>query len=330
MLITLIVLSLIYAFLNGYRDSSSILAGVIASRAINPRVALYLIGIADLVAPFLFGLAVARSIATGLIDTANIELSTITLGVASALIWSFFSWWRGIPSSSTHALIGGLLGAALISRGPQAILTSGLVTVILPLLLAPIVAFIVGYWLMKFFFLIFQNATPAIKVHLQAVQIVTMVLLALANSSNDAQKSMGAIALGLFLAGETSQFTVPLWVLMACALALAIGGSRGDWRQIRNLGGKLYRIRPLNALDSQVTSIALIFLASIFGIPVSTPHIISSSLLGSGAAERINKIRWDVANEMVITWLITIPATGLLSCLIYVVAAGFLKIAAIF
>lgn len=329
MLITLIALSLIYAFLNGYRDSSSILAGVIASRAMNPRIALYLIGVADLIAPFLFGLAVARSIATGLIDTSTIDLSTITLGMASALLWSFFSWWRGIPSSSTHALIGGLLGAALIMYGPKAILTSGLINIILPLLLAPVVAFIVGFFLMKFFYLVFYKATPKIQVPLQRTQIVTMILLALANSSNDAQKSMGAIALGLVLAGQTPTFNIPLWVLISCAVALALGGSRGDWRQIRNLGGKVYRIRPLNALDSQVTSIGLIFVASIFGIPVSTPHIVSSSIIGSGAAERINKIRWEVTREMVMTWLVTIPATSLCSCLIYFMGVELSKIASI-
>ena len=330
MLISLIVLSLFYAFLNGYRDSSSILAGVIASRAMNPRIALYFIGVADLIAPFLFGLAVARSIATGLIDTSAVELSAITLGMASAVIWSLFSWWRGIPSSSTHAMIGGLLGAALIMHGPKTILTSGLLNIILPLLLAPVVAFILSLLLMKFFYVIFYYSTPKINVLLQHSQIVTMVLLALANSSNDAQKSMGAIALGLVLAGRMPSFAVPSWVLISCTVALALGGSIGDWRQIRNLGGRIYRIRPMNALDSQVTSIALISVASILGIPVSTPHIISSAIVGSGAAERINKIRWRVVSEMVTSWLVTIPATGIFSCLIYFAVMEFLKISTIF
>ena len=307
MLILLIVLALFYAFLNGYRDSSSILSGVIASRAMNPRIALYLIGVADLIAPFLFGFAVARSIATGLIDTSAVELSTITLGMASAVIWSLFSWWQGIPSSSTHAMIGGLLGAALITHGTKAILTSGLLNIILPLLLAPVIAFI------------FQRS-----------QVATMILLALANSSNDAQKSMGAIALGLVLAGRMTSFAVPSWVLISCAVALALGGSIGDWRQIRNLGGRIYRIKPMNALDSQITSIVLISIASILGIPVSTPHVISSAIVGSGAAERINKIRWSVVGEMVTTWLVTIPVTGIFSCLIYFVVIEFLKIFAIF
>jgi PiT family inorganic phosphate transporter len=330
MLILLIVLALFYAFLNGYRDSSSILSGVIASRAMNPRIALYLIGVTDLIAPFLFGFAVARSIATGLIDTSAVELSTITLGMASAVIWSLFSWWQGIPSSSTHAMIGGLLGAALITHGTKAILTSGLLNIILPLLLAPVIAFIIGLLLMNFFYIIFHFATPKINVFFQRSQVATMILLALANSSNDAQKSMGAIALGLVLAGRMTSFAVPSWVLISCAVALALGGSIGDWRQIRNLGGRIYRIKPMNALDSQITSIVLISIASILGIPVSTPHVISSAIVGSGAAERINKIRWSVVGEMVTTWLVTIPVTGIFSCLIYFVVIEFLKIFAIF
>lgn len=330
MLILLIVLALFYAFLNGYRDSSSILSGVIASRAMNPRIALYLIGVADLIAPFLFGFAVARSIATGLIDTSAVELSTITLGMASAVIWSLFSWWQGIPSSSTHAMIGGLLGAALVTHGTKAILTSGLLNIILPLLLAPVVAFIIGLLLMNFFYVIFYFATPKINVFFQRSQVATMILLALANSSNDAQKSMGAIALGLVLAGRMTSFAVPSWVLISCAVALALGGSIGDWRQIRNLGGRIYRIKPMNALDSQITSIVLISIASILGIPVSTPHVISSAIVGSGAAERFNKIRWSVVGEMVTTWLVTIPVTGIFSCLIYFVVIEFLKIFATF
>jgi PiT family inorganic phosphate transporter len=250
--------------------------------------------------------------------------------MASAVIWSLFSWWQGIPSSSTHAMIGGLLGAALITHGTKAILTSGLLNIILPLLLAPVIAFIIGLLLMNFFYIIFHFATPKINVFFQRSQVATMILLALANSSNDAQKSMGAIALGLVLAGRMTSFAVPSWVLISCAVALALGGSIGDWRQIRNLGGRIYRIKPMNALDSQITSIVLISIASILGIPVSTPHVISSAIVGSGAAERINKIRWSVVGEMVTTWLVTIPVTGIFSCLIYFVVIEFLKIFAIF
>jgi PiT family inorganic phosphate transporter len=317
MLFVLIILALVYAFLNGYRDSSSILAGVIASRAMHPRWALYLVAAADLIAPFIFGSAVARSITTGLVDTSAVTLDTLVIAMVAALGWSLFSWWRGIPSSSTHSLIGGLLGAVLITRGPQVILTGGLVYVILPLFLAPILGLILGYLIMGLLLYSLRKAAPRVNSSLRRLQIITMLLLAMSESSNDAQKSMGMIALGLVLAGKLSSFSIPVWVLALCAFSLALGASRGDWRQIRNLGGKIYRIRPLNALASQVASSSLILTASALGMPVSSPHVISTALLGAGAAERINKVRWQVASRMATTWAVTIPATMVTAALLF-------------
>lgn len=317
MLWILIALALIYALLNGYRDSSSILAGVIASRAIQPELALFLVAIADLIAPFIFGSAVARSITTGLVNTSAFTINTIVIAMIAAVGWSLFSWWRGIPSSSTHALIGGLLGATLITKGPQAISTSGLAFVILPLFLGPLLGLVLGFLVMGFLLTVFKNASPKVNTLFRRLQVITMLMLALSNSSNDAQKSMGVITLGLVLTGNLSSFSIPLWVLFACAVSLAIGGSRGDWRQIRNLGGNLYRIRPLDALASQTASSVLILAASIFGMPVSTPHVVSTAVMGAGAAERKSKVRWLIVNEMVTTWVFTIPATMLISILIF-------------
>jgi PiT family inorganic phosphate transporter len=322
MLFLLVGLALLYSFLNGYRDSSSILAGVIASRAMRPRVALYLIAVAELIAPFFFGSAVARAITTGLVNTSAVSLDTIVVAMLAAVAWSLFCWWRGIPSSSTHALIGGLLGAALILDGPSAILGRGVIFVILPLVIAPIVAFIAAFLLMGFLMFALSRATPRINALFRDLQIGTAVLLGMSNSANDAHKSMGIIALGLLLGGQTSSFQVPLWALAACAGALALGASLGDWRQIRNLGGKIYRIRPLNALASQLTSSAVVLMASAFGMPVSTSHIITTALMGSGAYERINKVRWHVASEIVTTWVVTIPATMAVSMLILLAVTG--------
>ncbi len=326
MLYLLIGLTLLYSFLNGYRDSSSILAGVIASRAMRPRVALYLVAFAEFIAPFFFGAAVTRALTTGLVNTSAISLDTVVVAVAAAVAWNFFCWWRGIPSSSTHALIGGLLGATLILDGPQAILAKGVLFVVLPLTVAPIVGFVAGFLLMLFLLRIFSSATPRINGAFREVQVVTAMLLGMSNSSNDAHKSMAIIVLGLVLAGQLSTFQIPPWVMASCAGALAIGASLGDWRQIRNLGGKIYRIRPLNALASQLTSSVVVLTASVFGMPVSTSHIITTALMGSGAAERINKVRWNVAGEMVTTWVITIPATMAVSMLILLAITGFDKL----
>ncbi len=321
MLALLIALALIYSFLNGYRDSSSILAGVIASRAMRPRVALYLVAAAEFIAPFFFGTAVARSVTTGLVDTAAITLNTIVIAMIAAVLWSVFCWWRGIPSSSTHALIGGVAGAALIINGPKAIVGSGLIRILIPLTLAPIIGFVVAFLFMSLVLFALTRATPKINTLLRKLQVVTAVTLAMSNSANDAHKSMGIIALGLIVAGQMTSFAVPVWALVACTAAISLGAAGGDWRQIRNLGGRVYRIRPLNALASQVASTAVVFAASAFGMPVSTSHIISTALMGSGASERVNKVRWHVATEMATAWILTIPATMTVSALIFLIAA---------
>ena len=265
MLLLLILLALTYAFLNGYRDSSSILAGVIASRALPPALAMALAAIAEFIAPFLFGVAVARALATGLIDPATITLQTLVVGMASALLWTLLAWWRGIPSSSSHALVGGLLGAALLAHGPGAIITGGLVKVVLPLFLAPPLGFLGGSLVMNLLLYAFRNATPRVNTLFRRLQIFTMLGPALSHSANDAQKSMGIIALGLVLSGELDSFRVSVGVMAACAAAIALGASRGDWRLIRTLGGKIYRIRPLNALASQTASAGVIIASAVIG-----------------------------------------------------------------
>jgi PiT family inorganic phosphate transporter len=323
MLYLLIGLAIVYSFLNGYRDSSCILAGVIASRAMRPRVALYLVAAAELIAPFFFGSAVTRSITSGLVNTAAVSLNTVVIAMSAAVAWNVFCWWRGIPSSSTHALIGGLLGAALILDGPHSILTRGVVLNVLPLILAPIIGFILAFLLMSAMLWSLNTATPRINDLLRKLQVLTAVLLGMSNSANDAHKSMGIILLGMVLAGQVTSFQIPIWVMAVCAGALATGASLGDWRQIRNLGGKVYRIRPVNALASQITSSAIVLAASAFGMPVSTSHIVTTALMGSGASERVNKVRWNVAGEMVTTWVVTIPATMAVSMLILLAITEF-------
>ena len=322
MLYLLIGLAVFYAYFNGYRDSSSILAGVLASRAMRPRVALYLVGAAELVAPFLVGSAVARAVTTGLVEASVMMLNTLVMAMAAATVWSVFCWWLGIPSSSTHALIGGLVGSAWMIHGWESIRGAGLVRVVLPLLAAPFVGFMMGFVVMGLLMLIFSGATPRINVLFRRLQVVTAVLLAMSNSANDVQKSVGIIALGLALAGGAASFEVPLWAVAACAAAMALGAARGDWRQIRNLGGKVFRIRPLNALASQAASAGVVLTASAFGVPVSTSHIISTALMGSGASERVNKVRWHVAAEMATAWILTIPATMLVSVGIFLASNG--------
>ena len=313
----LIALALVFAFLNGYRDATSIIAGVVASRALPPRLALTLSGLAEFIAPFIFGVAVARTLTTGLVDPQAVTITTITIAMMSALAWTLFTWVRGIPSSSSHALVGGLLGAVIVVDGPQGIIASGLIKVLVPLFLAPPIGMAVGYLVMILILAAFQNARPSINNLFRQLQMATMIGLALSHSSNDAQKSMGIITLGLLLAGRIPTFKVPLYVIGLCAAAIAIGASQGDWRLLRTLGGKMYPIRPVNALASQTASALVIMVSSIVGAPVSTSQVISMSLLGSGAAERVNKVRWQIGVEMLWTWVLTIPATMTLAALMF-------------
>jgi inorganic phosphate transporter, PiT family len=325
MLILLIALALFYSFFNGFRDSSSILAGVIASRAMRPSVALYLLAAAEVIAPFLFGAGVSRTVTTGVVDASAVTLDTIVIAMVAAVAWNLFTWWRGIPSSSTHALIGGLVGATWAIHGWRAVQTGGLLYAILPLFAAPIVGLVLGFLVMGLLMGALNTATPRVNGLFRRLQVITAVLLAMSNSANDSHKSMGIIALGLVLAAKLPQFSIPLWVVAACAVAMAFGASRGDWRQIRNLGGKVYRIRPLNALASQLVSSTVVFAASAAGLPVSTSHVISTALMGSGASERLNKVRWQVAGEMATAWVLTIPATMAVAAAIFLAGAGLMQ-----
>jgi PiT family inorganic phosphate transporter len=326
MLFLIILLALIYAFLNGYRDSSSILAGVIASHAMHPRLALYLSAVAEFIAPFIFGAAVARTVATGLVKPSELTLGALAIAMLAALTWTVLAWRLGIPSSSSHALIGGLLGATLITSGPQAIQPGGLARVLLPLLIAPPLGLLFGFLTMHLLLFLFRYAPPAINTLFRRLQILTMLGLATAFSANDTQKSIGIIILGLVLAGRLNSFHAPMGVIFACATALALGASRGDWRLIRTLGGKIYRVRPLNALASQAASAGVVMGAALGGAPVSTSQVISMALLGSGAAERVNKVRWQVGTEMLVTWGLTIPVTMGIACSIYLVTTQVYRI----
>lgn len=301
MLWLLMILALLFAFINGYRDSSSIMAGVIVSRAMSPRTAQILSGSAEFIAPFVFGVAVAKTLTTGVVDPNVVSMRTLVVAMAAALIWTFFAWSRGIPSSSSHALVGGLLGAALIINGPKAIIMSGLTNLLLPLFLAPIIGLGVGFLVMHVILFVIMDATPHINILFQRLQVFTMIGLALAHSANDAQKSIGIITLALLLSGKITSFQVPPAVTALCAVAIGLGASRGDWRLMRTLGRKIYAIRPINAVASQAASASVVMLSAIIGAPVSTSQVISMALLGAGAAERVNKVRWQVGGDMLVT-----------------------------
>lgn len=317
MLFFLIAIALIFDFLNGFHDASNIVATVISSRAMRPRVALIMTAMAVFAAPFLFGVAVAATVGRGLIDPGAIVPQVVIAAILAAVIWNIGTWFIGIPSSSSHALVGGLLGAAILSQGFGVVELEGLAKILLALFLSPLLGLLFGYLFMNMVLFIFKNATPKVNFLFKRFQIFTALGLALSHGSNDAQKTMGIITLGLISAGVQDTFFVPFWVIAISAGAIALGTATGGWRLIRTLGGRIYKIRPVHAFSSQGASGSVILAAALLGGPVSTTHVVSSSIMGVGAAERISKVRWGVAQEMVVTWLVTIPATSLLSALLY-------------
>ena len=322
-LILLIILAIIFDFLNGIHDSSNIVATMISSRAVRPRTALGLTAAAEFVGPFLFGVAVAKTIGSDVINSETINLTLVMVALLSAILWNLITWFLGIPSSSSHALIGGMIGAAMIGGGLNTVIWTGLQKVLIALFISPLLGLFGGYLFTRLVFFLARSATPRINWLFKRSQLLTAVALAFSHGTNDAQKTMGVITLGLVTAGVLPTFEVPLWVMLISATSLALGTALGGWRLIRTLGGKFYKIKPVDGFCAQATATTIVLGASLLGGPVSTTQVVSSAIIGVGAADRLNKVRWNVAGEILVAWLVTIPATALVAAGIYAIILRF-------
>jgi len=330
-LFIIIILAIGFDFLNGISDSSNIVATMITTRAIPPRAALVMTAVAEFSGPFIFGVAVATTIGDEIVASQYIKIEVLIAALVSAITWNVLVRLLGIPSSSSHALIGGLIGAVASGAGFQAIKLAGVLKVLIVLFVSPVVGLVAGLIITNIIFLLSWKASPKVNNLFKKLQIVTSLGLALSHGTNDAQKSMGIITLALLITGQISTFAVPKWVVLVCASAIAIGTSLGSWRLIRTLGSKFYKIRPVHGFAAQATSAAVILIASLIGGPVSTTQVVSSAIMGAGAADRVNKVRWGVAGEIASTWLFTIPATALLGAAVYwVITSGFAAIIKLF
>jgi len=325
-LLVLLALALFFTFLNGFHDASNIVATVISSRALSPRLALTLTALSDFLGPYLFGVAVARTIGADIVTPDTITVVVLYAALVSAILWNLITWYFGIPSSSSHALIGGLVGAVLMAAGPGAIQLAGLEKVVVALLTSPLIGLVVGYVLTKLLLAMLWWATPSINRWFRHGQIITSLALGLSHGANDGQKNMGIIALGLVTLGYLPSFTIPGWVILVSAGTLAIGAYSGGWRLIHTLGSKFYRIRPLDGFIIQLTSASVIFGAAFAGGPVSTTQVVSSAIMGVGSADRVSKVRWKVAQDIALTWVLTIPVTAALAALIYLVLERYLRV----
>jgi len=316
-LILVIILALIFEFLNGMRDSSNIVATMISSRAFHPQTALGITAVAEFSGPFLFGVVVAQTISRNIVNPHLLTLDALIACLIGTIIWNLATWFFGIPSSSSHALIGGLMSAVFISAGMDGIKLQGLYKVLIALFLSPLVGFVFGFMVSRIIYFLARNATPRINELFKSGQFFTAVGLAFSYGANDAQKTIGIITLSLIISGQLKDFTVPFWVILLSASTMALGTALGGWRLIRTLGGKFYKIRPVHSFATQMTSAIVILTASLAGLPVSTTQVVSSAIIGVGASERFGKVRWGVAGDILIAWIITIPASALLSAGVY-------------
>jgi PiT family inorganic phosphate transporter len=316
-LFVIIALALLFDFLNGIHDSSNIVSTMISSRAFSPRVALGVTALANFIGPFILGVAVAETIGHEIVAAETINVVVILAALISAILWNILTWFLGLPSSSSHALIGGILGAVVVGAGWSVIEMKGLEKVLIALFISPVIGLAAGFAITRLILLLCWNASPRVNWIFRRGQIVTALALALSHGTNDAQKSMGVITLALVTYGYQKVFVVPTWVIALCASMIALGTAVGGWRLIRTLGGKFYKIRPMHGFSSQLSSALVILGASLFGGPVSTTQVVSSAILGVGAAERLKKVRWGVAQEILMAWVLTIPATALVAAGIY-------------
>ena len=324
-IIAVIALALIFDFLNGIHDSSNVVATMISSRALSPRVALLMTAIAEFSGPLIFGVAVANTIGNQVVLAEAINTNVLLAALISAILWDILTWMLGFPSSSSHALVGGFVGAVVMGAGWQAIQLPGIEKILIALFISPVIGFIFGYIVLRLILLLSWKAKPGVNRLFKRSQIFTALALALSHGANDAQKTMGIITLALVTGGYLKVFSVPLWVILLCGGMIALGTSVGGWRLIRTLGGRFYKIRPVDGLASQLASAVVILGASLVGGPVSTTQVVSSAIMGVGAAERVNKVRWGVAQEIATAWLLTIPATALVAAGIYWVLAQVIR-----
>ena len=316
-LVIVIVLAVAFDFINGFHDTANAVATVISTRVMKPRIAIGMAAVLNFVGA-LAGTEVAKTVGSGIVGS-SVPLRAIAAALVAAIAWNLLTWYRGIPSSSSHALVGSLLGSGAASLGVDTIHWNVLwAKVALPLLASPIAGFLIALWLMRLLARVFESMPKARAGHLfRVTQLLSAAFMAFSHGGNDAQKTMGIITLALVSCGLLASFQVPVWVIVLSAGTMAAGTFAGGQRIIRTMGSRLVHLEPVHGFAAETTAAAVIQVASRFGFPLSTTHVISSSVLGVGASRRLKAVRWAVASSMVNAWLLTIPVTAVFG---YVVA----------
>ncbi len=319
LLVVVIAVALGFDFTNGFHDTANAVATSVSTRALSPRLAVAVAAAANLAGAFVTT-AVAKTVGKGIIDSGLATTHTILAALIGAIAWNLLTWWFGLPSSSSHALFGGLIGAALAQSGTGGVEWHGLAhKVAIPALLAPTLAFAAAFALLvTIYWTVGTWITPGAGNRTFRIgQLATGTFMAFTHGANDAQKTMGVIALALFAHGSTDEFYIPFWVKLAAGGAIAAGTYTGGWRIMRTLGQRLYKMEPAAGFAAQASASVTIYLGTKFGYPLSTTHTISGAVLGAGATRRLSAVRWGVAGNIVVAWILTIPAAGLVAAALY-------------
>lgn len=322
LLIVVVFFALAFDYINGFHDTANAIATSVSTRALTPKRAIVIAAILNF-AGALVSTGVAQTIAKDIVNPDFVTQELVIAALIGAIFWNLATWYFGIPSSSSHAIIGGMIGAAVSKVGFGVLQVQGILKIIAALLVSPIIGIILGFIIMKTLYFIFGKVAPSkVNQGFRKMQVLSAGLLAFNHGSNDAQKSMGIITMALIASGlqDPANLNPALWVKFACAMAMALGTAAGGWKIIRTMGGKIFKLEPINGFAADLTSSIVIWTATAFPglhLPVSTTHVVSGSIMGVGSAKRISAVRWGVAQQMLVAWVVTIPTSALTSFLVY-------------
>ena len=315
-----VLLALAFDYINGFHDTANAIATSVSTRAIAPKTAVMMAATLNFLGAMV-STGVAKTIGGDIVTAPEmINGEIIVAALVGAIFWNLLTWWYGIPSSSSHALIGGIIGAVLISVGPEALQAGGIGKIFISLVASPILALVLGYIVMKILLILFGRFSPIIlNDRFRNMQLVSAALMSFSHGSNDAQKAMGIITLTLVASGHLQTLDVPIWVKIACATAMALGTAAGGWKIIATVGSKIFKLESINGFAADLNSAITIFTATLLHLPVSTTHVVSGSIMGVGTAMRVRAVNWSTARSMVFAWFITIPLSAGVSALAYVI-----------
>jgi PiT family inorganic phosphate transporter len=311
MLVVVVALAIVFDYINGFHDTANAIATSVATRALRPRHAIFMAASFNFIGAFA-GTAVAKTIGAGLVDEATTTQGVIVAALVGAITWNLITWYQGLPSSSSHALIGGLLGATFVAAGLDAFKVDGLIgKVLIPMVTSPLIGFLAALALMIALYWIFRNAPRRrLSGRFRRLQVMSAGFMAFSHGSNDAQKTMGIITLALFSAGAIDTVDVPVWVIVVAATALSLGTAIGGWRIMHTMGHRVVKLEPVHGFAAETTAATVLFATAHLGMPVSTTHVISSAIMGVGSARGTRGVRWGVARSILLAWVITIPASA--------------------